>query len=76
MRGGNRRKMKQTGRRWLRHRASPEKVTQVGGDRQADRQRLYNLGNTVQQDFPEGSAVVKTLLLHCRGCKFDPWSGN
>ena len=22
------------------------------------------------------SPVVKTLSLHCRGCKSDPWSGN
>ena len=27
------------------------------------------------QDFP-GSPVVKTLGFHCRGCRFDPWSGS
>ena len=27
------------------------------------------------QDFP-GGPVVKTPHFHCRGCRFDPWSGN
>ena len=26
-------------------------------------------------DFP-GGPVVKTPRFHCRGCGFDPWSGN
>ena len=26
-------------------------------------------------DFP-GSPVVKTQHFQCRGCRFDPWSGN
>ena len=26
-------------------------------------------------DFP-GSPVVKTPCFHCRGCRFNPWSGN
>ena len=26
-------------------------------------------------DFPSGP-VVKTLHFQCRGCGFDPWSGN
>ena len=28
-----------------------------------------------QQDFP-GGLEVKTPHRHCRGCGFDPWSGN
>ena len=27
------------------------------------------------RDFP-GGPVVKTAHFHCRGCRFDPWSGN
>ena len=27
------------------------------------------------RDFP-GCPVVRTLGFHCRGCRFDPWSGN
>ena len=26
-------------------------------------------------DFP-GGPMVKTLRFQCRGCGFDPWSGN
>ena len=29
----------------------------------------------LKRDFP-GSPVVKTPSLHCRGHRFDPWSGN
>ena len=32
--------------------------------------KMYTLG-----DFPSGP-VVKTPSFHCRGCRFDPWSGN
>ena len=28
-----------------------------------------------QRDFP-GGAVVKNLHFHCRGRRFDPWSGS
>ena len=28
-----------------------------------------------QRDLP-GGPVVKTLRFHCRGRRFDPWSGN
>ena len=28
-----------------------------------------------QRDFP-GGAVVKNLHFHCRGCRFNPWSGS
>ena len=31
--------------------------------------------NILSQDFP-GGAVVKTLLFHCKGHRFDPCSGN
>ena len=31
--------------------------------------------NTIYRDFP-GGPVVKTLCFHCRGCGFNPWSGN
>ena len=27
------------------------------------------------RDFP-GGPVVKSPHFHCRGCQFDPWSGN
>lgn len=27
------------------------------------------------RDFPSGP-VIKTLCLHCRGNRFEPWSGN
>ena len=33
-------------------------------------ERIINYG-----DFP-GGPVVKTLCFHCRGRRFDPWSGN
>ena len=29
----------------------------------------------VRREFP-GNPVLKTLHFHCRGCGFDPWSGN
>ena len=29
----------------------------------------------LERDF-SGGPVVKTLCFHCRGCGFDPWSGN
>ena len=31
--------------------------------------------NTKVRDFP-GGPVVKTLLFQCKGCGFDPWSGD
>ena len=37
--------------RWRRQN-DPERVTQVGGDRQAGRRKAHSLGNTVLQDFP------------------------
>ena len=27
------------------------------------------------REFP-GGPVVRTLCFHCRGCGFNPWSGN
>ena len=32
----------------------PERVMQVGGDRQAGKRKAHSLGNTVLQDFPGG----------------------
>jgi hypothetical protein len=31
--------------------------------------------NVIPQDFP-GGPVFKMLYFHCRGHKFDRWSGN
>ena len=31
--------------------------------------------NILGLDFPSG-LMVKTLCLHCRGCRFDPWLGK
>ena len=31
--------------------------------------------NVCDSNFP-GGLVVMTLCLHCRGCRFDPWSGK
>ena len=31
--------------------------------------------NTKVRDVP-GGPVVKTLLVQCKGCGFDPWSGD
>ena len=33
------------------------------------------LKEKTMQDFP-GGPVVKTLLSHCRGHRFNPWLGN
>ena len=42
------------------------------------RQTVHGLAhdkNTDFRDFP-GSPVANTLHFHCRGLRFDPWSGN
>ena len=36
---------------------------------------VKSLQETVSRTFP-GGPVVKTLNFLCRGCGFDPWSGN
>ena len=33
---------------------------------------IFKINN---QDFPD-NPVVKTLHCQCRGCRFDPWSGQ
>ena len=36
---------------------------------------LPGVRETGFREFP-GSPVVRTLCFHCRGHRFDPWSGN
>ena len=36
---------------------------------------IFFFNNKYYGDFP-GSPVVKTSCHHCRGCRFNPWSGN
>ena len=31
--------------------------------------------NTGSGDFPS-SPVIRTLHFHCKGCEFNPWTGN
>ena len=45
-------------------------LTTTHGDNEAQRDQDGSLG-----DFP-GRPVVKTPHFHCRGCGFNPWSGN
>ena len=35
----------------------------------------FFFNNKYYRDFP-GIPVVKTSCYHCRGCRFNPWSGN
>ena len=37
--------------------------------------RTGEASRMISRDFP-GSPVVKTLHFHCRGRRFNPWSGN
>lgn len=48
-----------------------QRVTQVGGDRQADRRR-HTIRQYCAAGLPWGSAVVRLYRLHCRGCKLIP----
>ena len=36
----------------------------------------YRLSESQQTGNFLDSPVVKTLCFQCRGCRFDPWSGN
>ena len=47
----------------------------MGGTRQIFHWYTVTLKDNRIWDFP-GGPVVKTPCFHCRGCGFNPWSGN
>ena len=61
--------------RWHRQN-DPERVTQVGGDRQADRRKAHNLGNTVQQDFPGQVQWLRLYRSIAGGASLIPGQGT
>ena len=68
------------GKQWSRQRSCQCKGPEIGPclaslkDSRKDSVAIKKY-NILGLDFPRGP-MVKTLCLHCRGCRFDPWLGK